>query len=174
MEARSCNYWCRGKAINITQLDCVFVAVCIQHAMSVRHFVTCGLPCSTLFFSKLPHKSTIFGGGAENYLTWNVCSDFLYKFCLKHLILKRNERDNLLNVHTSSCWRPINSCQILMKLEFSKHIFEKYSNVIKILTERAELFHWTDRQTDMIKLTVSFRSFGNSPKERMCRYIPHL
>ena len=29
---------------------CVCVAVCIQHAMRMRHIVTCGLPGSTVFF----------------------------------------------------------------------------------------------------------------------------
>jgi hypothetical protein len=45
------------------------------------------------------------------------------------------------------------SCQILMKLEFSRHIFEKAkkSNFMKIRLVEAELFHadgQTDRQTN--------------------------
>jgi len=35
-----------------------------------------------------------------------------------------------------------------MKLEFSQYIFEKYSNITKILTERVELFHWKDRHDE--------------------------
>jgi len=45
-----CNYCCSRKAMNITQPVRVFVAVGIQHAMCMRHIVTCGLPRSTIFF----------------------------------------------------------------------------------------------------------------------------
>jgi hypothetical protein len=41
------------------------------------------------------------------------------------------------------------SCQILMKLGFSRQIFEKYSNFMKIRPLGAELFQaeeWTDGQ----------------------------
>jgi len=33
------------------------------------------------------------------------------------------------NVYWSSCKVPRNSCHIVMKLEFSQHIFENYSNI---------------------------------------------
>ena len=65
------------------------------------------------------------------------------------------------------------SCQILMKLEFSRQIFEKYSN-INFHENRPvgiELFHaggsrdteWQDRT----KLITAFRSFANAPKNEM-------
>jgi hypothetical protein len=37
IEELSCNHCCRGKAVNITYTDFVFVAFGIQHAMRVRH-----------------------------------------------------------------------------------------------------------------------------------------
>ena len=48
-----------------------------------------------------------------------------------------------------------------MKLELSIHIFEKYSNLMKIRSVTAELFYAdrTDRQTDMAKLIVAFSQF---------------
>jgi hypothetical protein len=55
------------------------------------------------------------------------------------------------------------SWQILMKLEFSQQIFEKYSNI---------KFHGNLScgsrvvpcgRTDMTKLTVAFRNFRNAP-----------
>jgi hypothetical protein len=38
-----------GKAITITQPECVFVASAIQHAMRMHH-VICDLPRTTIFF----------------------------------------------------------------------------------------------------------------------------
>jgi hypothetical protein len=55
MEACSCNQCCSGKAINITQPECVFVALGVQHAMCVRQIVMCGLPAPQNF-STLSHK----------------------------------------------------------------------------------------------------------------------
>ena len=56
------------------------------------------------------------------------------------------------------------SCQLLMKLECSCQIFEKYSNT----NFHENPFQWeprcttrTDRQTD-VKLTVVFRNFANA------------
>jgi hypothetical protein len=49
-EARSCNCFCRGKALRITYTECVFVALGIQHAMHMRHVVMCGLSDCTMFF----------------------------------------------------------------------------------------------------------------------------
>jgi hypothetical protein len=81
------------------------------------------------------------------------------------------------------------SCQIFIKIEFSRHIFEnsQISNFTKIRPLEAELFHVdghrrtdrhsdrqdiqaerhsdsrTERQTDTTKLTVTFRNFVNAP-----------
>ena len=62
-----------------------------------------------------------------------------------------------------------------MKLEFTRQIFEKYSdvNLMKIRPMEAKLFQ-VDRQTDgqtdgradMTKLIVLFRNFENAPKDR--------
>ena len=54
-----------------------------------------------------------------------------------------------------------------MKLEFSRQIFEKrgqISSFIEIRLVGAELFH-ANEQTNMTKLTVAFRNFGNAPKK---------
>jgi hypothetical protein len=49
-----------------------------------------------------------------------------------------------------------------MKVEFSLQFLEKYSNIMKINTVRAELFH-ADRRTYMTKQIVAFRNFANAP-----------
>jgi len=58
-----------------------------------------------------------------------------------------------------------------MKDEFSGHIFEKYSNLIKIRPMGADLFRadgrmqrQTDGRAEMMKLIVTFRNFENAPK----------
>jgi hypothetical protein len=68
------------------------------------------------------------------------------------------------------------SCQILMKLEFPRQIFEKYSKFVLRETNsvgsRVVLCGRTDRQTDrqtkrqtdMTKLMVAFQNFANAPK----------
>jgi hypothetical protein len=50
IEAPSCNHYCSGKAMSIIYSECVFVALFIQHAMSKRHTVVCGLSGPTNFF----------------------------------------------------------------------------------------------------------------------------
>jgi hypothetical protein len=49
-EVGFCNYCCSGKAVSITDCECVVVALRVQHAMSTRHVVNRGLPRSTIFF----------------------------------------------------------------------------------------------------------------------------
>jgi hypothetical protein len=50
IEARSCNHCCSGRAMSITESECVFVALGIQHAMHMRHILICGLPHSRIVF----------------------------------------------------------------------------------------------------------------------------
>jgi len=58
------------------------------------------------------------------------------------------------------------SCQILMKLEFSRQIVEKYSDFKfhKNPSIGSRVFH-ADGRTDMTKLIVTFRNFANAPKK---------
>ena len=58
------------------------------------------------------------------------------------------------------------SCPILMKLEFSRQIFEKASNInffMKIRPVGAKLFH-AEGRAYMTELIVAFRDFENAPK----------
>jgi len=59
IEARYCKHCCCGKALSITQTECVFVAFGIQHAMRMRRVAICDLPDSAKF-STLSHKQPDF------------------------------------------------------------------------------------------------------------------
>jgi len=64
------------------------------------------------------------------------------------------------------------SCPILMKFEFSRHFFEKYSNIKfhKNPPSRCRIFYADrrmDEQTDKTKIIVAFRNFENAPKKIM-------
>jgi hypothetical protein len=74
----------------------------------------------------------------------------------------------IINAFLSSCKVPVILAQILVKLEFSRQIFEKYSNIKfhenPSCGSRVIPCGRTDGQTDMTKLMVVFRNFANSPK----------
>jgi hypothetical protein len=53
--ARLCNHCCRGKAISSTNSDCVFVSLCIRHAMRMRRIIL-----SSLAFPAVPYFSILF------------------------------------------------------------------------------------------------------------------
>jgi len=50
IEACSCDHCYSGKAVSITQSECVFVALGIKHAMRMRHTVICDLNGCIVFF----------------------------------------------------------------------------------------------------------------------------
>ena len=84
------------------------------------------------------------------------------------LILRRINQDIIRNVYWSSCKLHIILCKVLMLLEFSRQIFEKYFN-IKFdentpSGSRVVPYGRTDGQTDMKKLTDFFRNFAKAPK----------
>ena len=49
-EVRSCKNCRSRKAISITYSKCVFVALAIQHAMRMRHILSCDLSGRTIVF----------------------------------------------------------------------------------------------------------------------------
>ena len=67
-----------------------------------------------------------------------------------------------VDLHVSTYY----SYQILIKLDFLDRLSKssQISNFMKIHSVVAETFH-TYRQTDMMKLTVSFHNFVNAPNK---------
>jgi hypothetical protein len=74
-------------------------------------------------------------------------------------ILGRNEQNMIENVCSI-----LSSCQILMKLEFSQYIFEKYSNIKFHENQPSGSQTVVCRWTDM-KLIVAFHNFVNVPNK---------
>jgi hypothetical protein len=61
-------------------------------------------------------------------------------------------------------WSTRYSCQILMKLEFSRQIFEKYKfHENPSSASRTVPYGRTDGWADMTELTFAFRNFANAP-----------
>jgi len=98
------------------------------------------------------------------YSIYNVGFDFLYKFCLKHSSFYEelsNIRSKMyIGLHVKYRY----FCQILIKLEFFRHRFEKYKNVKfhENPHSGSRVFPCgrtdgrTDRQTNMTKLMSLF------------------
>ena len=95
--------------------ECVFVTVIIRRAKRMRHIILSSGAClSVLYF--FPHliKGKIFE--KKKFWTWNMFRFPLQLLSKTFFILRRIQRDIIINVHKYSC-------QILMKLEYSRRIF---------------------------------------------------
>jgi len=72
-EIHSCNHCGSGKAINMTYSGCVFVALCIHHAIFMHHIVISGLPETNVLISRF---SGGVGGGefmnTKSVLTFSI------------------------------------------------------------------------------------------------------
>jgi hypothetical protein len=104
-EGRSCNNYCRGKAISITYSECVFTALVIQYAKRVRRIILVYMGC--LFrprFSTLSHEWQDF---RKKKLLDILCVFWFYRFFLTFLILRKIKRDTLINVRRFLCKLPV-------------------------------------------------------------------
>ena len=95
--ARSRNNSCRGNAISRIHLECVSShthPVCSSHSSCCD--VICGLPGSTVFFHIISQTGRFSGKVTEHKMCVLILSSILSE---TFLILRRTERDIVINVH---------------------------------------------------------------------------
>ena len=130
---RSCKHCFRIKAVSITYSECVSAVLVIQHAIRMSHIIfvsvaSVGVP----YFSTLSHKRHGFRKAVMEYkmLVLILSKTFVWKFPRCKNSARYYHKCTLVFMAIT-----LYACQILMKLEFSRHIFEKYSNINSILHE---------------------------------------
>ena len=67
--------------MSITQLVCEVVALGTKHAMSMRHTVICGMPCSAIHFHIISQTARF---SKKKIIQHKICFEYLYNFYLKH------------------------------------------------------------------------------------------
>ena len=170
-------------------IRCVCVCVCslvfvIWHANRVLsapcYIANYDLSGATIFFHIIPRTAHSFWRKfTELEMPVLIFSKIL---SATFLILRRIQRDIIVDAQRYSREVPVILCQILMKLEFSLDWFsKKIISVwifVKICLFGAELLHAdrrTDRQTDMTKLIVAFRNFTKAHLTYLPqRHISHM
>ena len=138
----------------------------MQFACAILSSASC--PALQYFFPNCLINGTI----CEKKTEYKMYFDLLYKFVWKVFHHKKKwarcgHKCVLVFVQSTRYY-----CQVLMKIDFSRQIFEKYRNIKfheNPLSE-AESFYGTDRQTqtdrrkNMANPIVAFRSFSKAPK----------
>jgi hypothetical protein len=153
---------CRGRAINIKQPECEFVALGIQHAMRMRHIDICGLPRSTILFPHYLINCTIFEKSLLN-------TKYLFCFPLQHLsetfLIIRNTDRYMIKMYCSQYVKDplflsyFNETWILSKLFF----FSGNPQIPNFMSNHpvgSEWFH-ASRRTDR-------HGEANSPFSQLC------
>jgi hypothetical protein len=150
--------------IHITHSECMFLTLCIQHAMGMRRIILSSVACLALpYFPPLSHIRLCFRG-EKRAVEPKMC--FFYNFCLKnYLTLRRTERGVIKYGIMVSMKSTRYFCQILIKLEFSGQRVEKYSNIkFHENSSSGSRVVCENGLTDMTKLIVSFLNFSKTPK----------
>ena len=166
IEVRPRNNCCHLKAMRITYPESLSAAWGIQYAMRMHDIVICALP-ALLYFSTLSHKLHCFRKKRVlniKRLFW-FPAQFLFE---TFLIVRRSERNVIINVHMCSCVVPVILVRFLCNLNFLD-MFSQNIKILNFLTIRlvgVELFHADERHTDGQTDRQIDRQTHNGPNSR--------
>jgi len=104
----------------------VFVALVTLHSVRMRHIFVCGLSGSSKFFH-ISHQQHDIRKNVAGYKMRVLTFSTTFVWNISHSKKNRARYDQKYVLVLM--WSTLYSSQILMKLEFSWHIFEKYSNI---------------------------------------------
>jgi hypothetical protein len=141
------------KGISITHTECVYVALGIQHAMRVSHIVIRCLSGPTIFFD-VTSQTTQFS--KNKLLNYNAFSLSLQRLSETFLILRRTERDMIINAYAKYTL-------FLSDLSENRIFSTDFPKIFKNQITRKSVHRVpscsmrTDRQTGMTKLIVAIR-----------------
>jgi hypothetical protein len=147
-------------------LACACMRACglTQHAKRMRRIILSSVTGLAVryFFRHYLINGAIFEGKSLSikcvfWFSLQISSE-------KFLVVRRFQRDIVINVKTSSCKVHV----ILVRyLSFLDRVSEKlkYQLLSKSVQWEPSCSMWADRQTDMTKLIVAFRNFANPPKK---------
>ena len=148
---------------------CTRVALLTQHAKRICYIILSSMAFLVTHVSALSHKQHDF---RKRKLLNKKCvlifsTDFIW-----NIILRRIERDMVLNVKTSLCEVPIILVRFNKARIFSKCFREKKNSDIKfnrymLRGSRVVPCGRTEKKTSMTKLIVAFRNCANAPKNHV-------
>jgi hypothetical protein len=131
-----------------------------ENLSSVSRVVPCGLTDGrTERYEEANSRFSRFCEGAEKVRVYKMCVlTFSTSFSEKFLILRRMQQDTIVNVYRTSRKVPL-LLSDLIKFEFSRRIFENYTNIKLQENPSCGSRIFPCRRTDMMKLNVSFWKF---------------
>ena len=140
----------------------MFVALIIQQAMRMRRIILPSVACLALpYFSTLSHKLHDFRK-KKKVTEYKMCvltfsTNFVWN-------ISHSRKNSARRYHKCTQFVTYITCdysQILIILQFFRHIFEKYSNFTKVHPVAPSC---STRTADTAKLTVAFRKSAKTLK----------
>ena len=151
----------------------MFVTLVTQHAKSIFYIILSfvarlALPCFSTLFKKR-HDSR------KHFSQHEMCVLILSTTSFQKIYHSKKDAARYHRYTYAATESTHYSCQILMELEPSRHIFKKFANIKfneNPSSRNRFFFHvdgqvdgQTDRQTDMTKLIIAFCNFTKARKK---------